>query len=370
MPWIPERDDRVLAELPAAASGAARALRELRAELARDPRDAEVATRLARRYLELGRAESDPRYSGWAEGVLQPWADDPQPPVEVLVLRATLLQSRHAFDAALADLEQLLSRDPRHAQAWLTRAVILQVRGDPAAARRSCLPLLRLAHRLTAVACLANAEGLSGRAGPAYTALRRALDSGRGAPAAERAFALSSAAEIAARLGSYDEAERLLDEALALAPRDPYLLGARADLLLDGDRAAEVVELLAGEARSDGLLLRLALAEARLRSPALEAHVAELRARFAASRLRGDALHLGEEARFALELLKDPREALRLAQTNFEVQREPRDARVLLEAALAARDSGAAQPVLALLREISLEDARLARLAARIEKIR
>ena len=369
-PFVPGSDAEVLEELPAPAKGSARELRELRRDLLRDPRDARLATRLALHYLELGRAESDPRYFGWAEGVLLPWAESPEPPAEVLLLRATLLQNRHAFAAALADLDRVLARDPRTAQAWLTRAVIQQVQGDPAGALRSCLPLLRLAHPLVAVTCLAHAESLAGRAEPALRALQRVLDAHADAPAGERVFALGSLAEIAARTGRQQLADETLRAALELAPRDATLLAARADLLLDRGRPAEVLPLLAGETRSDGLLLRLALAEARLRSRELEAHLAELRARFAASRLRGDALHLGEEARFALELEGDAQEALRLAKENFAVQREPRDARILLEAALAAGDPAAGEPARALLRETSLEDLRLARLAARTRETR
>ena len=53
-------------------------------------------------------------------------------------------------------------------------------------------------------------------------------------------------------------------QALALGRRDPYLLGAYADLLLDQGRAREAAELLKNENRADGLLLRLALAESML----------------------------------------------------------------------------------------------------------
>jgi len=59
-------------------------------------------------------------------------------------------------------------------------------------------------------------------------------------------------------------------------------------------------------------LLRLALAEQALGASTLEGHIADLRERFAANRQRGDTSHQREEARFALYLLKDPKEALRL----------------------------------------------------------
>ena len=67
----------------------------------------------------------------------------------------------------------------------------------------------------------------------------------------------------------------------------------------------------------------------------------QLRDRFEASRLRGDRVHLREEARFTLHLLNDPKAALKLAQENWQVQKEPADVRILLEAALAAHDAAA-----------------------------
>src|SRR5262245_17959956 len=168
---IPERDDEVLETLPLAVAGSARELRALSAALAADPLDAARAVDVARRYLAIGRAESDPRYLGWAEGCLAPWAGREDAPRDVLLLRAPLRQSRHDFDGALEDLDALLARDPRAAQAWLVRAVILEVRGDPEGARRSCAPLLRLARGLLPVTCLANAESLAGRAEASATAL-------------------------------------------------------------------------------------------------------------------------------------------------------------------------------------------------------
>ena len=67
--------------------------------------------------------------------------------------------------------------------------------------------------------------------------------------------------------------------------------------------------------------------------------------RFAAARARGDTTHRAEEARFMLRLRQDPASALRLAQANYAVLREPWDARVLLEAAIAAKDPASAQVV-------------------------
>jgi len=141
-------------------------------------------------------------------------------------------------------------------------------------------------------------------------------------------------------------------------------------VLLDQDRAAEVADLLKNETRADALLLRLALAESALAPTpaAFPAHVASLSAQFKAGHLRGDFVHQREEARFVLRLRHQPREALRLAQANWQVQREPADVRILLESALAAEDPTAAQPALDFMRTNHLEAVQLASLAEKINR--
>ena len=80
--------------------------------------------------------------------------------------------------------------------------------------------------------------------------------------------------------------------------------------------------------------------------------------------MRGDSLHRREEARFSLHVLSEPQgEALRLAQENWAAHRERWDARIYLEAALAAGTPGEARPVLDWLRDNRVEDFRLAALA-------
>jgi hypothetical protein len=97
-----------------------------------------------------------------------------------------------------------------------------------------------------------------------------------------------------------------------------------------------VIDLLAGREAADALLLRLAIAQQRLLRPEAATSIATLQARFDATRARGDTTHRREEARFLLALRGDATGALRLAQANWAVQREPADARLLAETADAA----------------------------------
>lgn len=367
-PYVPADDGMVLERLPAPGDSIKRELRKLRAELKEDPENLDLATRLARRYIELGRAESDPRYGGYAEAVLRPWWTRANPPVDVLVLRATLRQSRHEFDAALDDLSQVLTADRRNPQAWLTRAVIFRVLGRYAEASDSCVEIGTFARPFVATACKAAVESLNGRAAESYDRLRSALSNASSISPGLRLWALTNLAEIAARAGDAGAAEKHFREALSLDVRNAYLLGAYADFLLDEDRPEEVRDMLAGEARADGLLLRLALAEERLNDPKFSDHVAALEARFAANRMRGGAVHLRDEARFTLHLLNRPGEALRLAKQNWRQQREPWDSRLVLEAALASRTRTEAQEILDWLEKSGLEDARIESLAQQLNR--
>jgi Flp pilus assembly protein TadD len=365
-PFLPTDDSQVVERLPTPAGGMKRELRDLRDALAKNPSDLKLAVRLARRYVEIGRTEADPRYYGHAEALLQPWWRLEAPPADVLLLRATLRQNRHEFPAALADLSAVLPAEPRNSQAWLTQAVILQVVGRHDDARRSCARLALLAPALVTAACIADVASVSGEAAAAYTLLRSAVEAAPDADAGLREWALSVLAEVAARAGDSVAAERHYRAALALGIKDVYLLGSYADFLLDQERPADVRELLAGETRIDPLFLRLALAEAKLGAPELREHVAALEARFATARLRGDTVHRREEARFTLHLLGQPAEALRLAREDWQVQREAWDARLVLEAALAAGTPGEAADVLAWLKETRLEDGQIAALVARL----
>ncbi|HMW56094.1 MULTISPECIES: tetratricopeptide repeat protein [Candidatus Accumulibacter] len=339
VPYLPQSDTQVLERLPFAPTDpSARELRALREELARQPQRLDLAVEIARRYTELGRVRGDPRFAGYAQAALANWWEQSEPPSEVLLLRATLRQRNHDFDAALLDLAALIRRNPRDGQARLTRATVLQVQGNYAAAAAECTALRRLAPELVWAACSYGLASVNGRLRESHDALHALLARQPQVSPEIRAWVLSMLAEMAARAGLDDAAEAHFREALAIDGSDHYLLNAYADWLLDHGRPAQVVKLLTSRQGSDALLLRYTLALKAMNSPELAAHVEQLRARFAASQLRGDRVHQREQARFTLELLGDPQAALTLARENWTVQKELPDLRLLVETSLATRD--------------------------------
>jgi hypothetical protein len=369
-PYVPQDDATVLERLPIKPGDSiARELRELRARLAAQPGDVDAAVSLGQRYVRLAMAEGDPRYVGYAEAALRPWSGK-DPPHDVLVLRARLRQYRHDFAGALDDLAAAAASNASDPEVWVWRAAILLVQADYAGAASACEALREAGQTLDWIGCKASVDAVTGRAASAYAQLSEGLARTRGVGAGPKLWMLTRLAEFSLVLDQPDRAERHFKEALALGVNDQYLLAAYADFLLDRGRAADVVVLLGGWIHSDPLLLRLALAEQATRSPARDNHVRTLKARFDAAARRGDKLQQQEEARFQLHLLGDKARALALARENWTLRREPRDARVLLEAAIAANDPAAARPALEWLARTGYEDPRLRRLAAQLEAAR
>lgn len=367
-PFTPSSDLQVLERLPArAADPRMRELGELRRQLAADPRNAGLAVRLARRYYDEVAAEGDPRYIGYAQAALAPWWDLPSPPIDVRVTRAVLLQFSHQFDAALADLDAAIRENPNHGEAWSWHAAIDMVLTRYASARNACRQMAVQAAPVIVAACSGAVDSVTGQAAAGAAAIRQALLQDAEASPAEKLWALTRLAEIEDRRGDAATAEAAYRQALALGITDGYLLAAYADFLLDRGRPAEVLPLLKDKERSDLLLLRLAIAAQRLNAPQQAGWTKELAARFDAARLRGDSVHQKEESRFALALLGETERALKLAVENYKVQREPADARILLEAALAAKQPAAAEPALKWMAESGIESVALRNLAARLK---
>ncbi len=340
---MPASGEEVLETLPAAISGVeADKIRTSREAIAKNPANVELAVSTALENFKRGRAEGDPRYYGYAEAAIAHWAADPLPPTEILLIRAHLRQHRHEFKTAIADLDEIVKREPTNAQAWLIKAVVHMVQGDHKLAKASCAHLVGITSEYIAATCLSNVSALTGESEKALKVLKEELLSANGAPGEEQLWVITSIAEIEQRLGRDEEAEKSFRAALAIDGEDTYLLTSFADFLLDHKRAAEVESLLSSRRSNDAMLLRIALAHKQLGKVAeFKADREELEARFKASRQRGDSSHLREEGYFALAVQEDARTASELALKNWQVQREPFDLRLLAESGVAAKNETA-----------------------------
>ena len=353
--YKPKSDDEILEKLPISQNEKLR-ISKTRQALTTRPDDYELAIKLANDYIVLGRTQSDPRYYSYAEAVLARWLQPNYP--RALLLQATVLQNRHDFKNAANLLKQALTRHPGFGQAWLTLAAIYEAQGNYPEALKSCLSMLRNANdSLATSVCIHSALSLAGQAQSSYRQLS-AINLATGS-AEEIIWACTVLAELAERLGLSEEAENWYRKALSQPFRSVYCLTSYADFLLDQKRPEDVVRLLKNETQADALLLRLTLAEQKLQSSQVNDHIELIQNRFSAAKQRQDKTHEGDKARFNLYLLNDAATALQLAQSNWTVQKEPRDARILLEAAIAAEQPAAAAPVVQFIEKTGLEDKRL-----------
>lgn len=358
-PYTPSSPTQVLETLPINASSSSKEFKKLSALLTADPVNSELAAQLARLYIERSRVEGDPRYLGYAQAVITPWWKIREPPIEILVLRATILQSTHHFDQSLADLDKVLKLDPNNGQAWITRATILQVQGKYKEAYTSCEHLYRLTSSLVTLTCATNVHNLNGQAAESYQKLKNAYAESLETNPSIQVWVLTLLAEMATRLGDNLAAHNYYKQAMQIEEPDSYLLGAYSDFLLDQKRSKEVINLLKTKTKIDALLLRYAEALRANNSPEASLQIETLKQRFAAAMLRGDTIHQREQSRFELRLMHNPIKAMQIAKQNWQVQKEPADARVYLEAATATKDSLAMQTMMQWIATKKLEDATL-----------
>ena len=350
-PHMPANDAEVLAELPAGARHStipAQALTATRLD---------VALPLAQFDISRARATGDLRFLGYADAILAPWMKRTPVAPEVLILDATILQSRHAFDASLAELDQALAARPDDAQGWLTRATVLRVLGRYDEALASCDRLAVAADPAITTLCKQSLRGLTGHLSEAY-AIVTSL-SPQTLPVEARAWRYSELGEMAERSGDDAAAEHWFEEGLQAAPQDFYMRTACADLLLRHGRAAETLQLLSGYDSMEPMLLRIAIAHRELHDGDSARAEALLANAFAVEQQRGDAVHRREQARYLLDVDHQPTAALAAAEENWRMQREPDDILILMRAAAAAHQAPAAAGARQFLDKTGLEDVRL-----------
>ena len=355
-PYLPVSDGDILQDVPSTADPAVLKMQTLRTAFDAAPHDLTAAEQLAEAYIDYSRQVGDAHYAGYAEAVIAPWVQAAVPPAAALVTQATILQYRHRFSDARVMLKNAFELDPRNAQAWLILATLDMVQGDYPAADRDCAQVASDAGVETGLACFGSLRSYTGKARQGLALLAQADTAIKRGSAGYSAWIQGLIAESAERLGDWPSAEAHYLNALKLQPQDNFLLVAYADFLLDRGRPREVLPLLADHTQSDTAFLRLALAQSLLHSDQAQRYTWIMAARFEALRVRGSEYFGREESRFALQLQHDPQAALDMALRNWQVQRAPWDARVVLEAALAARQPQAAAQVLEFLQTTQLED--------------
>ncbi len=307
--------------------------------------------------ISRARSTGDPRFLGYADGILQRWPGEMTD--RLLTLRATLDQSLHRFDSARNDLETVIARSGsalQKNQALLLLANLETVQGNYEDARKRCRQLQQSYPGLIADSCTAQVNARTGNPGTAYQALQKKSD-GTSTNTTSRLWAEGTLGDIAAQMGNPAAADHW-QTILRTSPDDLYTRAQLADWYLGRNQADRTLALTEGYEQVDSLAVLRAIAMARSGHPEAEALAEKLRERFAEARWRGNLLHQRDMARFQLDVEGDADTALTFAADNWRSQREPLDTRLLLRAARAANDAQPAQKVRTWLEKHGQSDAR------------
>lgn len=249
-----------------------------------------------------------------------------------LLASADLLQYQHQFSEASKYLEQILKLRPSHLQASLMLARIALARGNTVAAKSLCTSLFGR-HSLSVVStCLLEVEGRADRPLAAYTQLTElqkrqpqdievgAIERWRLQILAEQALLLERYAEARSWLNQLPEDTTIVEEKLLL---DSYLL----------DTSDSLPESLIADCTSqltDALAVRVALVQQRLHGGGC--WVDYIKQRMHLRVLRNDRLHSADIAFYFTYLVQQPESAIKWANINYSVAKEPFDKRLLADA--------------------------------------
>lgn len=362
----PVPENRVVATVQTNGTGYSDSLRALMRAARARPDDLASASLAARGLIAEGRAAGDSRLVGASLGLLRPFMAEPA--VETLVLAATARQYQHDFTGALTLLDRAIAADPRHAEAILTRATIQIVLGRFDLAARDCKALHALPQPQLGYLCQATSLILTAQAPKIYERLQVITGQPGLLEPGLHGWAVGLMGEIAMLQGDDEAAARHFAAVVAadpLAIRERLLL---VDVLLKGGRLNAALDLMKDVPDVDGVLIRrvlaaVALGDSRTADPAR----AELARRFKLNLDLGLTAHAREEARYFLQIAGDPVQALARAKVNWALQHEIEDAQLLLDAAVAAGDPGAAKPVLLWMQEQGVQVPTL-RIAASVRK--
>ncbi|MGM8885834.1 tetratricopeptide repeat protein [Psychrobacter sp. 1U2] len=282
-----------------------------------------------RQLLERAYLQGDPRALGQAQAQLDQ-SDDQN--AETLMLRARALQAAHKFDEAKGVLEQILSQNPSDPDALLTLSSLLLVQGQFDEAMSYCNRLNDASLRVYQLACVAQINSMTGKLSQAKETLSGLASLAPGLDAATARWIYLIQADAALRSQDAPLAKEVF--AMMDSQTVPTLM-ARADWLLAQGEYDKVRQLLQDHTDKDALLLKLISAQVALEDPKAQQNLALMQDRIEVWRIRQENAHKREQANYAL-LSNQTNLALKLAQENWQQQRETADIAIYTTAAIKA----------------------------------
>ena len=347
--FLPSASAVVLPTSVHAQGGRQASLRKLDQAWRAQPQDLNVAVAYARAVFTLGLVEGDLRWFGSAKAALKPWWQADDLPAEGLFLRGLIKQGFHAFDAGLTDIDRAITVEPGRAEFWSWRFALHLLLADMASAQQDTQEMTRLFGPEEADVYRAVLLYRTGKPLPAVQMLSRAMRSPNDQDASSQdwlGFHLGEAHRVS---GQPDLAIALWSDRLKRSPQSHLIRLSLAELLNQQGRFIQAKSVAMNQrdlaSLTDALLMQALLASRGLKDTDETRLASQMDARLKAQSLRQESLIERPKLIYQIAYGQDIAAGLALSIENWQLQKEPPDALLFVQAALALGQPLAAEPV-------------------------
>lgn len=371
--FVPQASAVVLATSVHTAGGRPSSLRALDQAWRAQPQDLPAALAYARAVFSLGFNEGDLRWFGSAKAALMPWWQASDLPADGFFMRGLVKQGFHDFDGGLQDIQQAISLNPERAEFWSWRFALHLLRANMNAARQDATEIeqrfgAQEGHIYRAVLLYRTGQAL-----PAVQWLSTAMRSPDHQDAASQVwigFHLGEAHRVAQQP---ERAIAVWQRLLQAHPQSHLLRLSLADLLnQQGQFQQAKAVATANSAKrnanlTDALLMQALLASRGLKAPDEAALAQQMAARLQSQALRQESLIERPKLIYQIAYGQDLAAGLALSIENWQQQKEPPDAVLFAQAALALNQARAAEPVVQWAQTTGYTDPQLAPLLLQLK---
>ena len=363
----------VVLPVSAHAGGASVAsLRELDKAWRANPRDLPSAMAYARAVFIVGLSEGDLRWYGSAKAAMAPWWNSTDLPAEAWFVRGLIKQGFHEFNAGLLDINQAIALEPGRAEFWSWRFALHLLLADMGAARQDANEMEKLFGREEAQVYRAVWRYRSGQALAAVGTLKASVRLPRFQDAFSQdwlGFHLGEAHRVA---GQSEAAVAVWSARLKASPGSHLLRLSLADVLNQQGRHAQAKTVAMAKqstsALTDALLMQALLASRGLKDADEKRLASHMDARLKSQALRQEALIERPKLIYQITYGQDMAAGLALSVQNWQLHKEPPDAVLFAQAALALGLAREAEPVVKWAEQTGYTDTQLAPLIEQLKK--
>jgi Tfp pilus assembly protein PilF len=309
---------------------------------------------------------------------LTPWWTAADLPADAYFLRGLVKQGFHDFQEGLQDINRAIALEPARAEFWSWRFALHLLLADMSAAQKDIEEIGRLFGEEEAKVYRAVFLYRTGQPLPAVDKLSQAIRSVNYQDASSQdwlGFHLGEAHRVA---GQPAKALAVWGQRLKASPQSHLIRLSLADLLNQQGQYRQALTIAMAATGSgnvqnstasmtDALLMQAVLASRGMKDPDESRLASQLEARLQSQALRQEALIERPKLIYQIAYGRDVKAGLALSVDNWQLQKEPPDALLFVQAALALGQARAAEPVVSWAEKTGYTDPQLTPLLAQLK---